>query len=222
MKHVLIIGASRGLGLEFVRQYREAGDRVVATARSDEGLAAIQALGAKPLRLDVANVASCAGLAWQIDGEAFDEVVLNAGVFGERTDGLVTPSEASFNQVMHTNVLGPMRLLPQLLDNLAPQARVAMISSVMGSLALRVNSHGWLYRASKAALNSVMRDTALEVAGRAICVSLHPGWVRTDMGGADADIDAAPSIAGMRALLARLQPSDNGGFFSYDGQPLAW
>ncbi|WP_269631847.1 SDR family oxidoreductase [Pelomonas sp. BJYL3] len=222
MKHVLIIGASRGLGLEFVRQYREAGDRVVATARSDEGLGAIQALGAKALRLDVASVASCAGLAWQIDGEAFDEVVLNAGVFGERTDGLVTPSQASFDHVLHTNVLGPMRLLPQLLDSLAPQARVALISSVMGSLALRVNSHGWLYRASKAALNSVMRDAALELAGRAICVSLHPGWVRTDMGGAGADIDPATSIGGMRSLLARLQPSDNGGFFNFDGQPLAW
>ena len=222
MKHVLIIGASRGLGLEFVRQYREAGDRVVATARSDGGLETLRQLGAKPLRLDVASVASCAGLAWQIDGEAFDEVVINAGVFGERTDGLVTPAEAVFDQVMHTNVLGPMRLLPQLLDSLAPQARVAMISSVMGSIALRENNHGWLYRASKAALNSVMKDASLALAGRAICVSLHPGWVRTDMGGAGADIDPATSIAGMRALLARLQPSDNGGFFNFDGQPLAW
>ena len=99
---------------------------------------------------------------------------------------------------------------------------MAIISSRMGSLALRENAHGWLYRASKAALNSVMRDAALVLAGRAICVSLHPGWVRTDMGGAKADLDPAASIADMRALLARLQPSDNGGFFNHDGQPLAW
>ncbi len=222
MKHVLIIGASRGLGLEFVRQYREAGDRVVATARSDEGLAAIAALGAKPLRLDVATVAGCAGLAWQIDGEAFDVVVLNAGVFGQRTEGLATPTQALFDEVMHTNVLGPMRVLPQLSEALAPGARLALISSRMGSIGLRENAHGWLYRASKAALNSVMKDASLVLQGRAVCVSLHPGWVRTDMGGAGADLDPATSIGGMRALLARLQPSDNGGFFNFDGQPLAW
>ncbi len=222
MKHVLIIGASRGLGLEFVRQYREAGHRVVATARSDAGLEALQQLGAKPLRLDVADVASNAGLAWQIDGEAFDRVVINAGVFGPRTDGLTAPSQAQFDEVMHTNVLGPMRLLPQLAEALAPGARLALVSSSMGSIALRENARGWLYRASKAALNSVMKDTSIALQGRAICVSLHPGWVRTDMGGAGADIDAATSIAGMRALLEKLQPSDNGGFFNYDGQPLAW
>ena len=222
MKHVLIIGASRGLGLEFVRQYREAGHRVVATARSDEGLEALRQLGAKPLRLDVADVASCAGLAWQIDGEAFDRVVLNAGVFGQRSEGLATPTEALFDEVMHTNVLGPMRLLPQLAEALAPGARLALVSSRMGSIALRENAHGWLYRASKAALNSVMKDASLVLQGRAVCVSLHPGWVRTDMGGAGADIDAATSVAGMRALLDRLQTSDNGGFFNYDGQALAW
>ncbi|HLO96359.1 MAG TPA: SDR family oxidoreductase [Burkholderiaceae bacterium] len=222
MKHVLIIGASRGLGLELVRQYCEAGDRVVATARSDEGLEALRRLGAKPLRLDVASVASCAGLAWQIDGEAFDVVVLNAGVFGPRTEGLAAPTAAQFDEVMHTNVLGPMRLLPQLAEALAPEARLALISSCMGSIGARQSADGWLYRASKAALNSVLKDASLVLQGRAVCVSLHPGWVRTDMGGADADIDAPTSVAGMRALLAGLQPSDNGGFFNYDGQAMAW
>ncbi len=222
MKHVLIIGASRGLGLEFVRQYREAGDRVVATARSEQGLEALRLLGAKPLRLDVADVASCAGLAWQIDGETFDVMVVNAGVFGPRSEGLAAPSAAQFDEVMHTNVLGPMRLLPQLAEALAPGARLALISSSMGSIALRENARGWLYRASKAALNSVMKDASLALQGRAVCVSLHPGWVRTDMGGAGAEIDADTSVAGMRALLDRLQTSDNGAFFNYDGQPLAW
>lgn len=222
MSSVLIVGASRGLGLEFVRQYREAGAQVVATARSDEGLAALQGLGAKALRLDVGNMASCSGLAWQIDGEAFDVVVLNAGVFGSRTEGLQTPSEAEFDQVMKTNVLGAMRLLPQLTDALAAQARLAVVSSRLGSLSLRNGHHGWLYRASKAALNSVLLDTAQVLGERAICVSLHPGWVRTDMGGANGEIDASTSVAGMRTLLARLQPGDNGRFFNYDGEALAW
>jgi NAD(P)-dependent dehydrogenase (short-subunit alcohol dehydrogenase family) len=222
MSQVLIIGASRGLGLEWVRQCRAAGDRVVATARSDEGLAAIEALGAKALRLDVSSVAGCAGLAWQVDGEAFDRVVLNAGVLGARTEGLATPTAAAFDEVMHTNVLGPMRLLPQVVECLAPGARLALISSRMGSMGLRESAHNWLYRASKAALNSVMKDASLVLAGRAVCVALHPGWVRTDMGGPGADIDAATSIAGMRDVLDRLQTSDNGGFFNYDGQALAW
>ncbi|MEJ5999240.1 SDR family oxidoreductase [Paucibacter soli] len=219
---LLIIGASRGIGLEWVRQARAAGAQVVATARSDEGLAAITALGAQALRLDVADTASASGLAWQIDGQAFDQVLICAGIFGPSSAGLQTPTVSDFDAVMHTNVLGPMRVLPQLVDALAPDARLAIISSRMGSMGLRQNSSGWLYRASKAAVNSVLKDASLILQGRAICVSLHPGWVRTDMGGADADIDVATSVAGMRTVLATLKPAHNGGFFNYDGSPLAW
>ena len=135
--NVLIIGASRGLGLEFVRQYRAAGARVTATARSDEGLARITELDAKPLKLDVAEAAGVSGLAWQIDGERFDVVVINAGVYGPSTSGLDTPTETDFDAVMRTNVLGPMRVLPQVVDSLAPGARLAILSSKMGSIALR-------------------------------------------------------------------------------------
>lgn len=222
MSKVLIVGASRGIGLEWVRQSRAAGDTVTATARSDEGLARIQALGAQALRLDVADAASAAGLAWFIDGEAFDTVVLNAGVYGPRSAGLQPPTQAEFDAVMHTNVLGVMRVLPQLVDSLAPGARLAVLSSRMGSMGLRESSSGWLYRASKAALNSVLKDASLELAGKAICVAFHPGWVRTDMGGADADIDVGASVSDMRRTLAGLQPKDNGAYLNHDGQPLAW
>ena len=219
---VVIVGASRGIGLEFVRQYREAGAQVTATARSDEGLARITALGARALRVDVATAAGASALAWPIDGEVFDVAVLNAGVYGPRTTGLQAPSQAEFDAVMHTNVLGAMRVLPLLAEALAPGARLAVISSRMGSMGLRANPSGWLYRASKAALNSVLKDASLALAGRALCVALHPGWVRTDMGGEGADLDVADSVATMRRTLAALTPAEHGGFLNHDGQPLAW
>lgn len=222
MKQVLIVGASRGIGFELLRQYRADGDAVTGTARSDDGLSAIAAQGATALRLDVASTAGAAALAWPIDGEAFDVVVLNAGVYGPRSQGLQAPTQEEFDAVMHTNVLGAMRVLPQVVDALAPGARLAVISSSMGSLGLRVSNAGWLYRASKAALNSVLKDASLTLAGKAICVALHPGWVRTDMGGADADIDVATSAAEIRRTLAALTPADNGCFLNHDGRPLAW
>ena len=174
------------------------------------------------LTLDVASAASVSGLAWQIDGEAFDVVVINAGVFGPRAAALDAPTQDDFDTVMRTNVLGPMRLLPQVAEALAPGARLAIISSRMGSIGLRTNGSGWLYRASKAAVNSVMKDASLALAGKATVISFHPGWVKTDMGGAGADIDAHTSIAGMRTVLASVKPADSGAFFNYDGQRLDW
>ena len=219
---ILIIGASRGIGFELARQCLADGDRVVATARDDAGLARLAALGAEPLKLDVASAAGCAGLAWPIDGAQFHQVWLVAGVYGPRSSGLQAPTDDEFDSVMHTNVLAAMRLLPQLADALAPGARLAVLSSRMGSIGLRNSPSGWLYRASKAALNSVLKDVSLVLAGRAICVSLHPGWVQTDMGGGSADLSVARSVADLRATVRRLGLADNGGFFNHDGQPLAW
>lgn len=219
---VLVVGASRGIGLELVRQYRAEGVRVTATARDDAGLHALTSLGAKALRVDVAKMASVSSLAWQIDGEGFDTVFFVAGVYGPQQAGLDTPTEAEFDDVMHANVLGPMRVIPQVLDALAPGARLGILSSRMGSIGGRTNPSGWLYRASKAAVNSVLKDTALVLADRAVCVALHPGWVRTDMGGADADLSVEASARDLRRTLASRQPADSGGFFNHDGMPIPW
>ena len=220
--NVMIIGASRGIGLELVRQHRAAGDAVTATARDEAGLARLGELGAKPLRLDVADAAGCAGLAWPVDGERFDRIWLVAGVYGPRTQGLQPPTEAEFDAVMHTNVLAAMRLLPTLSEVLAPGGRLAVLSSRMGSIGLRANPAGWLYRASKAALNSVIKDASLVLGDRAICAVFHPGWVQTDMGGPGAELSVERSVADLRRSVEGLKPADTGGFFNHDGTPLAW
>jgi NAD(P)-dependent dehydrogenase (short-subunit alcohol dehydrogenase family) len=219
--NVLVVGASRGIGLEFVRQYRADGHKVTATARDDDGLARIAALGATAIRLDVADAASASGLAWQIDGAGFDVAIVNAGVSGARGASL-TPSEDDFDRVMRTNVLGPMRVVPQIVEAMAPAGKVAVLSSRMGSIGTRTSAGSSLYRASKAAVNSVVKDASLTFATRATFVSLHPGWVRTDMGGTGADIDVETSVAGMRRVIAGLSPRDNGAFFNYDGKAIAW
>ena len=219
---VLVIGASRGIGLELVRQYRADGAHVTASARDDAGLARLQALGAATLTLDVADAASASQLAWALEGAGFDLAILNAGVYGPRSAGLEPPSEDVVHAGMHTNVLGAMRVLPQLADALAPGATLAVVSSKMGSIGGRGSTAGWLYRASKAALNSVLMDTSLLLAGRATCVAMHPGWVRTDMGGAGADLDVTDAVTRLRRTLAALAPAERARYLDLDGQPLPW
>ncbi len=221
---ILIVGATRGLGLEFARQYSAEGARVLATHRRPEDAERLRALGAEPLLLDVNDAAQVAGLARQLDGVALDVAVVNAGVLGSRSAGLAPPPAEEFDAVMHTNVLAPMRLLALLAEPLTTaHGRVAVISSRMGSVALAGTSSSWLYRASKAALNMVLKVASGELGARGvICLALHPGWVRTDMGGANADIDVVTSVTGMRQVIADAGPQDNGAFFDYAGEALPW
>jgi len=222
MATALVIGASRGIGLELVKQYRADGWRVIATARKQEDCDALAALGAEPHKLDVNNVEAVAGIGWKLDGEELDVAILNAGVYGPRHDGF--PMETDFNSVMHTNVLAAMRLLPIIAPMVsAAKGKLAVLSSHMGSLSERNSPSGSLYRASKAALNSVLIDTAL-VHGKqgATCVAFHPGWVRTDMGGDSADLSVEESAAGIRNTLATLPASDRATYRNYDGTTIGW
>ncbi len=223
MPTALILGASRGIGRELAQQYLAQGWQVYASARQESDLAELRQLGCHALQLDVTKLNDCAGLAWQLDDIQLDVAILNAGVFGTRSKGLQSPQQSEFDQVMQTNVLAAMRLLPLLLPLTdAVQGKLAVISSKMGSISQRSASHGWLYRASKAALNSVLKDTALQAQG-SICVSLHPGWVQTDMGGSDADISVAESASRILTTLAQLQASDNGAYIDAStGERLGW
>jgi NAD(P)-dependent dehydrogenase (short-subunit alcohol dehydrogenase family) len=225
MKTVLIVGASRGLGREFVRQYAKAGWRVLATARGDEAIEGLHALGAQPFQLDIARPDEIAALGTKLEGERLDVALIVAGVYGPRTEGVETIEAEDFEYVMNTNVRGPMQLIPVLLPLVdAANGVLGVLSSRMGSIAQTTGTTGWLYRASKAALNDVLKIASLQTR-RTTCIALHPGWVRTDMGGAHAAIDAAHSVTGMREVIAEAAAARdvfNGRFFQYDGTELDW
>jgi NAD(P)-dependent dehydrogenase (short-subunit alcohol dehydrogenase family) len=219
---VLVIGASRGIGLEFVRQYRAAGERVIATARDDAGLERLRALGAQALRVDVAQPASVSGLAWQLDGEKIDLALYVAGVYSSGT-ALSPPTREEFDRVMHTNVLGAMQAIPQVAPLVAAAnqgGRFAFITSGMGRIGDVESSFGWTYRVSKAALNMAVAAAQHDYPA-AIMVALCPGWVRTDLGGASAPLGVEDSVAAMRATLAALTLAHRGAFLQHDGAPFA-
>jgi NAD(P)-dependent dehydrogenase (short-subunit alcohol dehydrogenase family) len=216
MSTILVIGASRGIGLEFVRQYREAGVRVIASARDTAGLERLKAMDATALRVDVADPASVSGLAWQLDGEKIDVALYVAGVFPQG-DALSPPTQQDFDRTLHTNVLGDMQALPQVAPLVeAAGGCFAFITSEMGRIGEVPSSSNWTYRVSKAALNMAVASAQHDYAG-AILVALSPGWVQTDMGGAGAPLTAQRSVAAMRKTLAALTPKHKGAFLNYDG-----
>ncbi len=222
MASTLIVGASRGIGLELARQSAAAGDRVIATARDDAGLQALRALGCQALRLDVAEPASVSGLAWQLDGERLDSAWYVAGVMCSRADAGQPPTQAEFDRVMHVNVLGAMQLIPQiapLLEAARPgPGRFGFVSSAMGHIGSVGGSNAWLYRVSKAALNMAVASARHRYPA-ALFVAFHPGWVSTDMGGASASLTPDESARGLRAALARTTPADSGSLLDHEGRP---
>ncbi len=221
-QQVLILAASRGIGHELACQYVARGARVTATARTPADIEALEQMGAQAFDLDVTDPTRVGALSWRLEGSSFDTVFLCAGLMGPRHAGLDAPDRQDFDAVMHTNVLSAMWILPQLTEVLGPQARVGVLSSQMGSIGSRQTAQCWLYRASKAALNSVVKDAALTWAGRMICVALHPGWVRTDMGGPKADLSPQQSARDLISTLERLGVQDSGGFFNHDAKPIPW
>jgi NAD(P)-dependent dehydrogenase (short-subunit alcohol dehydrogenase family) len=218
---ILVLGASRGIGLEFVRQYTQAGAQVTATARSDAGLQKIKALGAKALRLDVADPQSVSGLAWMLDGETFDVALYVAGVY---TQGGATtpPTRDEFDGTMHANVLGAMQTIPHVAPlveeaNHGQGGKFIFITSGMGSIGEAESSFGWTYRVSKAALNMAV-IAAQHDYPKALMLPMCPGWVRTDMGGPSASISVEESVGAMCATIAGLTAKHKGQYLHHDGR----
>lgn len=225
MTHAVVVGASRGIGLEFTRQYLAAGWNVFGTHRAEDDRRVLHELGAQTLKLDVREAADVAGLAWQLGGERIEVAVINAGVYGPRTSTIAQPpSPDEFDTVMHTNVLAAMRLVPVIAPLLAPhRGTLAIVSSRMGSIAETNSSFGALYRVSKAALNMVAKLAHNEYGALGLRVLvLHPGWVRTDMGGPNADVEVGASVEGLRRVIADPGAHPGGGFFDYQGRAIGW
>lgn len=223
-KTVLIVGASRGIGFEFARQYRADKWDVIGTAREDSGLERLATLGAKTLKLDVTDPGAAAVLEKRLSDVTLNLAIFCAGIYITRTQKLEPPSVDEFDAVMRTNVLAAMRLAPLTGPALGrAKGTLAVVSSRMGSIGARDGTAGWLYRASKAALNSALKDMSLVLGPQGVnCVTLHPGWVRTDMGGSSAALDVTDSVAGLRRTLAGVTPAMNGTFLNYDGSEITW
>ena len=221
MATIVIAGANRGIGLELAKQYAADGHEVI---RGMRGVDQADPPFGTTIALDVSNDEGVALFAAGLGDKPVDLLIANAGVIGPERQSATDMDFDGFLSALDVNVLGPLRVLQAVLPNLrkAKDAKVAVISSMMGSMASSQSGHV-AYRASKAAVNKVVQCLASDLAKEGIAVaSLHPGWVRTDMGGAGADIDVQTSAAGIRAVLDDLDNASTGRVWAYDGKQLDW
>lgn len=232
-KTALVTGANRGLGLEFVRQYAAEGWRVLATARRDSPeLTAIPG-DVTVHKLDVTDFGAISRLADGLRGQPIDVLINNAGYLGQvpferggaehQRFGRV--DYADWELVLRSNVLAPMRFAECFIEHIAAstERKIVALTSILGSVALNTTGGLYCYRSSKAALNAVMKSMAIDIGRRGVlAVALHPGWVRTDMGGSRGEIDVRTSVTGMRRVIASLGADQAGQVYAYDGSMLPY
>lgn len=221
---VLITGANRGIGLELARQYSEAGFRVIGTAREPASAKALAATGADVFELDVTDQASVDRLAGDLAGRPIDMLINNAGIQPLMWT-LAEIDLEDFERALQVNTLGPVRVTRALIPNLRSGSgrKVINITTNLSSIAGNTEGGFYGYRESKAALNMFTKSLAAELGEEGfICIVLHPGWVRTDLGGPDAPLDVRESVRGMRRVIDNLSPNDNGTFRTYAGEQMAW
>ena len=226
MPDLLITGANRGIGLEFVRSFAADGWAVHACCRRPDKAKQLNAVEGAVIRnkLDVTDGLQVASLARAMIDTPLDILINNAGVYGERVGFGETDYDAWLD-VFKVNALAPMRMVERFVDHVEKSERklIVNISSRMGSIADNMRGGSHVYRSSKAALNMITKGLANDLAPRGITVvSFHPGWVQTDMGGENALISTTESVAAMRKAIERITPEDTGSFFNYDGSPLPW
>ena len=232
MRHILITGANRGLGLELTRQTLNEGERLFATCRRPEEAHDLHSMADEHpdrlsiLPLDVMDEASIASAKEMVRTQTdhLDLLINNAGVNppGERLGDL---EAETLLHTFHVNAVGPMMVTQQFLDLLraGERSKIVNISSQMGSLIQKKSGGSYSYCTSKAALNMLTRALAFDLRSEGIIVvAMHPGWVRTDMGGSHAPLSPAKSVSGMLRVIDRLRPADTGRFLTWRGRKHPW
>lgn len=227
MPTCLITGTNRGLGLEFARQYAADGWTVIATCRRPDEAEALRALEGDITihALDVGDFAQVETLAADLAGTPIDYLINNAGIYGPRAVPYDDVDYAAWADVLRIDTMAPLKVSASFLPHVAQSRHktIVTVTSKMGSMGDNTSGGSYIYRSAKAGLNAAMKSLALDLAGQGITlVVLHPGWVRTDMGGPGALIDAYESVAGMRQVVAGLRFEETGRFFNYDGAEVPW
>ena len=217
---VVITGANRGIGLSIARLYRKRGDRVIALCRRASG--ELRDIGAEVTEdVDVTSAEALRKAADNVD--SVDVLVANAGVLSRQNLEDVAADRDRIEQQFTVNALGPLLTVHAFLDKLATGARVALITSRMGSIADNTSGGSYGYRMSKAALNAAGRSLALDLASRGIMVGLlHPGYVRTDMTGRTGDVEPSEAAALLVSRIDELNPQTSGTFRHANGSELPW
>lgn len=226
MATFLITGVARGIGAELARQALAVGHEVIGTVRQvlpDVGDAMTLISG-----VDMTRLETIVRIGDALNGRPIDVLINNAGIIGPKRQSTLDMDFAGFEETLLVNAVAPLRVTQAVLPNLRAArdqngiAKIATISSAMGQLS-RPSSSQIAYRASKAAVNKVMQGLAADLKREQIAVAiLHPGWVRTDMGGGGADIAVEDSAAGILGVVDRLTMNTSGGFVNFDGQGLEW
>jgi NAD(P)-dependent dehydrogenase (short-subunit alcohol dehydrogenase family) len=227
---VLITGATRGIGLEFVHRYLQRGAEVIATARDRTRADGLKALASPKLRvmpLDVEDPLSISGLSELVGDEPIDLLINNAGITSS-SKNLGALEAAELSRAFMVNSIAPMLVTRALLDNLrnGKGRKLVHITSQLGSIANNDGGSSYGYRASKAALNQFNRSLAAElskeIGAKFTTVAVHPGWVRTDMGGPRADLSVEEAVGHMMKTIDGVTPGQSGAFLNYDGKALPW
>jgi len=225
MSLILVTGANRGIGLEFTRQYLSRGERVIACCRNPDQSSELQSLACPELdiiSLDISDEASITSLPGQLGGQKITVFINNAGVYGSK-QALDQIDLSEWIEVFRVNTMAPLLLTRVLLPYMDAGARLAFLSSKMGSIAENTSGSTYVYRSSKTALNQVVRSLSHDLAHQGLpVVVLHPGWVKTDMGGPNALIDTQTSVKGLISVIDNLDESTSGHFFNYDGAEIPW
>ena len=227
---ILITGANRGIGLELTEQFAQDGWQVLACCRNPADAGQLQALTERDLAieihaLDVTNYDQMATLADRLGNRPIDILLSNAGIYGSKGVGFGEVHAEEWRQVLEVNTIAPLMLVQTFVEQVAAsqQKLVAVISSKVGSIADNSSGGSYIYRSSKTAVNQVVKSLSIDLAGRDITViSLHPGWVKTDMGGPNAEISTDKSVSGLKSILQSAKFAQSGQFIEFNGNSIPW